>query len=777
MVYIKGRSKALKIRQNNGYCEVEIEAYDHDNTFIFLKKDWTGFNNTTAFVKYDIEFIAAATKSSDWYMTLPLTILESGEYRLQVYALTSSTYAQNIKVQYPAGTQLGVQGIKAMDEFVRCLDYGTVWLNEGTNTLKVLGQGQTAVGLVVLKKIRRYSGNSNGVGDLKIKTAHFSNNGIKSLDTFELVILNDPKFLDPSASDYHKSGLVFELGDSINIKMGESKKKLNHQFGGYITLPELAENETSIKISGSDRLSDADKKQMLKELIIGGAVTTQTGLAYTTNDIYSAVNYVLDSIELPLQGSNLKEILKNTIPTKYGLTIDSGASGFYNNFSVNNMTKSRTNNATKGYVLELQNSYKANQAQWCVIFDSDKHIAANAPVDIKNIGTFWMEYGTGKQAPEKKVIYETVVTKKKLKSGKISTSSKKVKKTITYYGFDTQKPFLGWVELQYSTTPNGALKTVNVNFTSTTTTNVLGIITPNVDYEFWSTGEFDVVSVLNNTDPQPNYYLRKIAIKTQTAAQDLYDPKQEDGKGAYRMLFKRFGFKSGTASTPQTIKIDGKSQFDTLQTLFKQLNIHAQVDPATERRYDTLILEPLQSVLCDFEIIEDSNVLDYTNLKYAPADSLINAVVKVYKNTNGTYNAVRKVDPYSIGHFGTYQNTEVLQEEPGEYQARYQAVIDLDDSTLPNWSYTAKIWGLPNARIGRLVPVTLKNSILNDIKVIESVECYYDSNGKKVYCELGLDKPDVELTYKEKLRQMRKSLLPNVDYSGGAAYEEAVTIT
>lgn len=777
MVFIKGRSNDVRRKQNNGYIEVEIEACDHDNTIIFTRNDWTG-TNTKAFVKYDLEFLTASSSSSSWYATVPLTIDEAGEYRIQIYALTSSSYAETIEIQYPTGTSLGKQSIKAQDEFVRCFDFGTKWFPEtdGTGYLKIVGGGHTSVALVVLKRINRYTGNSDGVGDIKIESCKFSSNGIKSIDTFEMTILNHPKFADPSADDYHKSGLVFEFGDSINIKMGESKKTLNHEFGGYITLPELSDNELTIKFSGVDRMNDLDKKQLMKELVIGGSTTSQTGLAFTTNNEYTAFSYLLDSIELPLKSSNLAAIMANKLQTKYGLTGDCGNVNFYNKFTATAMTKSLINNATKGTVMELQNNYKANTTQSCIIFDSDKHVVANAPVDIINVGTFWLEYGTGKDAPEKKVVTEIVTTKKKLKSGKIKIKKKKVKKTITYYGYDIQKPFLCWVELQYSTTPTGTLKTVNIDFTSNTTSNCLGEMEPQIAYNFWDTTEFDVVGVLTTMDPQSHYYIRKITLKTKTAAEALYDPTQEEGKGAYRMMFKKFGFKSGSPVLPEEIKIDGKSQYEALKTICDDLDLHAQIEPASERRNDTMFIEPLESVLCDFEIEESKNLIDITNLKYAPADNLTNAVVKVYKNTSGTYNAVRKVDPESIARFGTYQSTEVLQEEPGEYQARYQAITDLTNNTIPNWSFTAKVWGLPNAKIGRMVPVTTKDSFLNDIKIIESIECYYESKGRKVYCELGLDNPDYKMVAKEKVRQMRKSLLPTVEYEGGAAYEDAVDL-
>jgi len=781
MVYIKGRNKITKQRYNKGFCEVEIEAYDHDLTQIFLKPDLTSPNatitNTKAFYQYDLEYLTANNKSSSYTITKTVTAEENGEYRILIFGLTSATYDQTIEVKIN-NKSLGKKSIKSLDEFNRCFDFGTVWLKEGNNTLEIIGGSYTSISIVSFKKIRRYYGNSDNEGVLKLQDVNFTNNGFTALDTFEMEILSHKDFNDPNASDYHKSGLVFELGDAINIKMGESRRKLTHSFGGYITLPELSKDELTISLKGVGRLADMDKVPIKKEITIGGATPTQSGLVYKTNNLYDAFRYLLESMELPLGANNLQDIINGLAPVKNALNVDMGLSAVNSKFVTSNISKQVISDPVKGTVVQFQNGSSANQTQSVVILDTSKKIVASSPPNIKNAGVFYIEYGMGNKAPQTKTITKTVTVKKKLKSGKIKTTTKKVKEKVVYGGFDLDKEFLAWIEIQYSDTPTSTIKTVNIDFTSNTTSNKLGAITPIIEENQWKMGEFDVVSVLNNTDPQTAYYIRKITLKTQTPPQQLYDPKNtEEVRQSYKMMFKRFGFRSGTAVIPEILKASGKSQLSMVEELLNKLKLNAIVKPATERRNDMLHIENDNSVVCDFEIIKSDNLIDTSNIKYAPADNLKNSVCKVYKNTSGTYNAVRKVDPYSIGHFGTYEDLEVLSDEVGEYNAKYQALIDLENSELCDWSYTATILGLPeSARIGRLVPCVLDRSVLNGIKTIKSIKCIFKHESKKVYTELGLDDLSDEIKAQKNIVALRKSLLPQVEYTGGAEFESAIDI-
>lgn len=763
MVYIKGRSgKINRSTYNRGYCEIDIESYDHNNTYIFLRNNFTSFSNAKGFMKYDLAFTGATNVANNYTASLTQNITESGEYRVLIFGLTSPTYTDTIQISV-GGKTLPKQSIKTLDEFIRCFDMGTVFLQSGSNNITVTGMGRTSFAIVSLKKIRRYYGNTDNIGDLKIQEAEFTRNGITALDTFKLTILNDKKFIDPSTTDYHKSGLVFEYGDSINIKMGETRKSINHSFGGYITAPGLSDDELTIELSGVDRLADLDDNNNLyKEICVGGATTSTTGLSFTTNILYNAMIYLTESPESYIRTTNLSTIIKEELPSKYGMTVDLGVGKNYNNVTMVNLYKKVVTDSTKGNVMELKNYYKANTTQYITIFDSSKRLLYPTPPDIKETGVLFIEYGMGK------AVTEIVETKK--------VDNKTVKEKVKV-GYDKDKPFLCWIQIEYSDTPTGTIKTVNVDFTSSTTTNKVGAIEPVMENNQWKTGEFDLVEVLETTDPQSHYYIRRISLRTKAPPQDLYDPKQTAEKEPlYKILLKRVGFRDGSATAPELIKTSGKTQFDLLKDLCNRLNLVAITIPSTERRNDLLLVEKEGSTLCPFTIQEGVNLLDITNIKYAPADGFKNAVAKIFKNTNNTYNVTRQVDPYSIGHFGTRTDVEVLSEEPGLYQANYLANIGLDKNTLPDWSYTAKVLGLPPVQIGRLVPCIFRNSYWNEIKTVKSVSCHYESEGAKVYTDIGLDDVDIETSAKINMRNLRKQLLPQIEYSGGAEYEEAIDI-
>lgn len=776
---VQNRRSTTKNRYNKAWCEIEIESIDHDASIVCLwdDDDWNK-TNVSRIAKYDLGFMTSSNKSAIFSATKTVDIDKSGQYRVLIFGMTNTAHNHFAYVNI-GNKQLKTESMQTVDEFVRCFDLGKVTLKEGSQTLKIWGNSYAYISMVCLMSIQYYHGNSDGDGDLKIKTATFTNNGIDNIDTCKVEILHNKKFERPNLSDYHKSGLVFEYMDPINIKMGENKRKLDHQFGGYITYPTLSENRLTINIEGADRLQDMADNQIMKEVTIAGAVTDLQSLTYKASNLYDAVKYMLEATELPLKSTSIKDTLINEIQHKDAFIIDMTTSANYNKADVVRINRSLVKASEIGRCVVMRNHYKKNITQKYVAWSSswNKHEEVTG-FNFKNNGVFWIEYGLGDKPDPTITKKKTIIVKNKLKSGK---TSKGTKKTVTTkkvdFGYDTQAPFQAWIELDYSITPKGTIKTVAIDFTSTTTTNKLGEIDPVLAYDTWARSEFDVINVLNTMDPQGAYYIRNIRLYAKNGSQDLYDPKnEEDTHHKYKMAFKRCGFKSGSAIVPEVLKLNGKTPAEGFKTLCERLKLSATVVPATERRNDTVYVEKIGSKLCDFEIVEGDNLLDQSNEKYSPNGTLKNAITKVFKNTNGNYSAVRKVDPLSIAHFRTKGNYEVLNENPGVYNARFQAIQDLEDNSLPNWTYTAKVWGLPPAHIGRLVPCTFENSYYNDIKTIKSIECNFVNEGKKVSMTLGLDDVDKKIRSKSNQRKLRKSLLPSQDYIGGAEYEDAVTI-
>lgn len=938
----KTKAETIKQRYNDGFIRVDIESYDHDVSEVILAGDdgWAG-NNQSIIVKEDMEFIQAANTSNPFTANYTVDIEEDGEYRILIYGLTHPTSKGTIALKVDNKAQEKPKPIKSVDSFFRCFDFGTRRLTEGNRIFNITGTGSAAVGILSVKKVRRFFGDSDGQGDLKVKNCNFTENGITAEDIFKLQLLHKQKFIDPNKTNYHKSGLVFEKYDVINISMGENKRKLNHSFGGYIIVPTISDNQLSLTLDGKSRLHDMDRVQIMKELVIKGAVTEFQGLTYQASNLYDALNYAIENTELPLTANNLKQVVANEIPVKNGLVIDAGSKRFYNKFVASKMNKALVKNGAKGQVLQLQNDYKKNTNQSIKIYDSANKLINNGkPFNFKNFGTFFVDYGMGgkKQSTITLKEIKTVKTKKtatkfKLpgtvnvnaysaggqafsnpnnvkvkgdnnnasvavtsstlsqylvltnfnfnipttslvsgieirikkkgedvkdaeiylrrgslsKRGRIGTNKAKdgawnkdkfkdakyggksvkwgakltpamvnantfgllvkvkgakttstalidsievkvhytptkkkafYKKVKSETGFDVQRPFQCWIEIAYSTTPNGSLKYVNIDLTSSTTTNKIGAIPLNIQEKFWSRGEIDVVGVLTTTAPQSAYYLRQIHLKTKTPPQDLYQPRTTkfntslDYLTAYKMMFKQFGFKSGSPVIPEMLKVNGKSPKELFKLVCERLNYAAIVVPGKERRYDQLYIEKKGAVLSNFIIKEGDNLLDQTNLKYDPSET-INKVMKVFKNTNGTYNAVCKVDARNIGHFGTDSNYEVLNEEPGLYQAKFLAMKDLDDSSLPDWSYSAEVLGLPDAHVGRLVPCYFYNNYYDDIKTIESVEVFYTENDRKVWMIVGLDEPDISLNkIKQDYQKLKKKLIPKAEFTGGVEFIE-----
>lgn len=76
--------------------------------------------------------------------------------------------------------------------------------------------------------------------------------------------MNDTKFIEPSITDYTKSGLIFDYLDVVNIWMGTDKTNQKHVFGGYILENEVSEDQLTIRIKCESRLYDFKKHRYLK---------------------------------------------------------------------------------------------------------------------------------------------------------------------------------------------------------------------------------------------------------------------------------------------------------------------------------------------------------------------------------------------------------------------------------------------------------------------------------------------------------------------------------
>lgn len=772
---------------HNGYIRIEIENYDHNNFYIISKDNAPTLSNAKWVYKYDLP-LATGSGSNPFTFTKNITIDENGKYRVQVYGLTNVSYkvndttwklrpSQTIELKIN-GKSYGKLSNNAMDEFTRFYDFGVVGLKEGSHTFQLVCGNYVHVAFIVIKKINILTGSTDNDGDFYIKSCQVDQTNVNEPSNAEFVILNDTKFIEPSITDYTKSGLIFDYLDVVNIWMGTDKTNQKHVFGGYILENEVSEDQLTIRIKCESRLYDFKKTQILKELVIGAAVTENTNISAKVNNIYDGIKYVLDSIETPINTSNLQEIVKDAIIPKDTIRYDLSNSLYAKNIIVSKMNKKIVTNKQKGTVLELQNQHPKNTTQYATIFDYRKHVKNKKPVRIStsnDIKTFFIEYGLGSATKKSETVTKIVTVRKRLKSGKIKTRKKKKKVKIVYDGYNKDQTLLAWIKITYKTS-QGTTHTKNINFTSNTTNNVIGIIKPQIDNDFWSRGEIDILTPLTQAHPTSTYFdILKVTLETKTPAEDLYNPKNKESKQQYKLLFKGIGFKKGTPITPEIIQGNGKTPLEVLNNLCKKLKLIYYFRYDKERRKDELFFEPLGSQLLTSEVKEGYNLLELSNLKYSPSETLKNNIIKIYKDSNNKNHAVNQCDLECIAHFGSHTEYEEIQDTVGEYYASMEALNDLNEKYLPRWTYTVQLFGIIHAQCGRQIYANFKDEKLDDIKIIKSYKYEYDSSGK-ITTTLGLDYEDKEMNAKNYIKDIKKVLKKKAQLTGGAYFSESIDL-
>ena len=383
-------------------------------------------------------------------------------------------------------------------------------------------------------------------------------------------------------------------------------------------------------------------------------------------------------------------------------------------------------------------------------------------------------------------------TKNQIKKGKIKVitkvKGKKKTKTKTYNlkkweetvkrGFDIDKPFLAWIEIQFSLTPNGTLKKANINFTANTTNYQIGSITPILANNKQSRGEINLYNVLKTMYPNNNdFYLKQVSFVGKTPVKQsgstekvLYDKYD---LSVYLMNFYNWGVRSGyDAVVPTIMTSSGKSYLDLMNDVCAELKISPQLIYANERRLDKLNFDKDNDEVAILELKEgiDGNIYSIESLTYTPVSKLKNKVIKIYKNTNGNYEYVKEEDTDNILRYGVHEDIEVLNDEVGSFHARYLAKTDVDKTSELDFTYSLDIKGHLDLKIGQFVQCVFNNNIYDDIKQVKSLSIATDTKEAiGVMTTVGLDEINPLILAKLNIDKLKK--LTNdkrTIFSGGA---------
>lgn len=731
------------------YVKMEVESYDPTNIYYNYKSGYSG-SNITQKLQDDWYYYTGTNQAQPFTLNTSYNVQAPGDYRVEVFCFTT-TSPETVKLTIN-NQQIGVPvSVKAKDIFMRRLDFGVQNLAQGTINFGLNCGGHVGIIAIYIRKVRLTYGDTENNGLLVIEDARGVVGNSKQADTLEVTIQNidRPWSEDGFKEPLHKTKTIFEYRDQVNFYARNTGGKLQQVFGGYISTPLVSDDKSQVKLSCAGRLKDAELRSIVKQITVGGAVAEVTTLTYTASDLYDALAYLCESIESPVNIGNLDKI-ENSLQYKIGHNSNYSLKSARDKTTVQNMTKTSTSNS-----IILRNGAKKGSTQYSVLWDSSWNKTGEASgFEITLTPTFFIKYGLGSA---------TTTVKKK-----------------TVVGFDQSKPFLAWIELQYSTAPgaNATRKTVNIEFSANTTDNRIGKITPTWKNNVNIQGELDVLSILEVTDPASHYYLRRIALKYVVGSDnDLYASTETD---TYKAILLGAGFKEGEALTAEVLSTSGQKVADYIDTLQTRLGFDMYMVYAKDRSKDQIFFVKQNSQVALIEFTEGlgGNVLGVSNISYSPITELKNSILKIFKVDSTSNSYVTKKDVDSIFRFYEHQDLEVLNDDVGAYYAGYLAKSDVDEKTDVRPTATLEIDGFPDVHEGQLVISTLDNELLTDLQPVLSIDYEYDKDNRPaLVTKVGLGEINPDIQADLNMVALRKQINEKrTAFSGGATEEDYVDI-
>ena len=776
--YIKRDYSGYDVKYPTGeYFKLEIESYDPANIYFKYKTGFKGTNiDPDRAVQNGLYAYVANDKTKNFTLNGNYKITTSGSYRIELVC-TPTTYSETITVKINGKTIKNKFSAKAKDNsYFRRYDLGIQTISPGNIPIQIISGGHIGIITLYLKKIRATQGDSNEKGILTLSKAKVTPGTNKQVDTLAATIKNIDKLYTQGGFKEPKSGtgLIFQFRDSVNFYVKDWDNKIRRVFGGYLSSAILSDDKMSINLSCAGRLKDAERRKILKQITVGGAENEITNMTYNTNSYYDVLAYLCEYIEMPLKIGNLSEV-KNKVPSKTGYHWDYSSKTPREKVAVKNMLINRNSKS-----ITLRNNYKKNQTQSAILWDSNWNKAGEKKgYNITSTPIFFLKYGMGDKTSNKTV--EVYIPKKYTKKGKVRKGTGIKKKKKGTVGYNTETPFKAWIELQYSKSPgkSAARKTVTLEFTADPTTGKIGSITPVLKNNTQKKGEVDVVNILKSNDPSTNYYLRRVALKWDSKGDnDIYDPKTE--KDTYKMLFYGLGFREGEVTSPEVVQSSGQPISDQMYNCQDKLNLDFNMNYGKNRSDDVLMIRRENTEVSIKEFCEgkDGNILDIQNVSYMPVSNMKNSVVKVFKKTDTTNTFVTNKSPESIFRWGEDMDLEVLDDDCGEYYARYKAKTDEDKNLAMTYSYTLVIKGYPHVTMGEDVICTFNNPILNDLQTTQSIEIDIDiATRPMVRSTYGCGEMNPLLKAKVNYSKVRSNILKQRTlFSGGASESDFIDL-
>lgn len=189
------------------------------------------------------------------------------------------------------------------------------------------------------------------------------------------------------------SGYIFDYRDEINIFIKNNAGVMEQVFGGYISVPSVSDDLTTMTLNCANRLIDLDHRTSLSEIYMNSTADVseyKEKYDYTKNcnNWSSPLKFLCDYAEIPLNTnvSDSKPLVRNKIlkQIKYGTNKD----------CIKSVTTKHMGATINKSSITLRNNPETNITQSVRIFD-DELMKVKDKIVINDYPNLWIDYGLG----------------------------------------------------------------------------------------------------------------------------------------------------------------------------------------------------------------------------------------------------------------------------------------------------------------------------------------------------------------------------------------------
>ena len=364
-----------------------------------------------------------------------------------------------------------------------------------------------------------------------------------------------------------------------------------------------------------------------------------------------------------------------------------------------------------------------------------------------------------------------------IKVGSKSTTQQKTTTVTTTKGYDTSKPFQGYLKLVYSTEQsyNSKKYAVYVKFTydSDNDNTVTGLNLYWVNKSVKKStlrinGEYSLVDYIRSIQGQDaKVYLHSIHMiapkrtpkdKKEDVNWYKYDDSTIDNSSCKLDLYQ-IVFNDDKNGESTDLNSGGKTVNAMIKELVEDTGYIVNMEYSTHRCDDRINFNVNNKSNISFTAMEgdDNNILGWNSISYAPISSLYNKSICVYKGVDNMYHYVDSSDMSSILRYGEQTTLQTSNNQTSPTEAYFNARMSDKFNSEETYNFTITVPNCPNVQLGDYVQVIGNAKKLNTIKEVQSLKLTF-SNSKmpRIQTELGLGELAPDIQMKKNIRELRK---------------------